>query len=73
MAGRGIGKVEPVRRVWLEKKEAREYLGGCSDEWLDKLMKEEMVTVAVIGRKAFYEVASMERLMQKNVIIRQRL
>ena len=66
--GTTIGKVMPVRRAWLEKKEARQYFGDCSNDYLEGLVKKELLTVAVIGKKVFYKMDSIERLFENSTI-----
>lgn len=60
-------KVEPVTKKWLNKEEAKNYL-GCSDDFLQKLRDEAQVTFARYGNKMYwYELASIEKFLQSHI------
>lgn len=61
------GKVEPVPKLWLSTAEAQAYL-DCSSNFLQKLRDEDLIRFSIVGRKFFYELASIERLLEANAI-----
>lgn len=62
-----VGKVQPIEKRWLSAAEAKTYL-DCSDNWLQKLRDEDLVRVSMVGRKFFYDLSSIERLLESNVV-----
>lgn len=63
-----VGKVQPVQKVWLSSREARAYL-DCSEDFLQTLRDEAALSYSVVGRKFFYELRSLEKLIKKNIIV----
>lgn len=63
-----IGKVVPVQKVWLSSREARAYL-DCSDDFLQKLRDEALISFSRIGNKFLYNLQSIDRLIIKNKVI----
>ena len=64
---RQIVKVEPVQKKWLNKEEAKKYL-GCTDKFLQILRNEAQITFARYGSKMYwYELSSLDRFLQKHI------
>lgn len=63
-----IGKVVPVQKIWLSSREARSFL-DCSENFLQKLRDEAQISFSVVGRKYYYDLRSLERLIVKNRVI----
>ena len=63
-----IGKVEPVQKTWLSTRETMAYL-DCSDNFLQKLRDEAMISFSRIGNKYFYDLKSIDRLLIKNKVV----
>ena len=62
-----VGKVKPIEKRWLSAAEAKSYL-DCSDNWLQKLRDEDLVRVSMVGRKIYYDLSSIEKLLENNVL-----
>lgn len=62
-----IGKVEPVMKKWLSTSEAQAYL-DCSSNWLQKLRDEDLIRFSTISGKYYYELASIDRLLELNKV-----
>lgn len=62
-----LGKVEPVVKKWLSTAEAQAYL-DCSSNWLQKLRDEDLIRFSTISGKFFYELASIDRLLEYNKV-----
>lgn len=64
---RQIVQVEPVPKKWLNKEEAKKYL-GCTDKFLQTLRNEAQITFARYGSKMYwYELSSLDRFLQKHI------
>lgn len=61
------GRVVPVQKAWLSKAEACAYL-DCDERFLAKLRNEAKITSTTIGAKFFYELASIEYLLNLNKV-----
>ena len=60
-------KVETIQKKWLNKEEAKKYL-GCGEDFLLKLRNECQVTFARYGSKMYwYELSSLDRFLQKHI------
>lgn len=63
---RNIGKVEPVKKIWLNASEAKAYL-GCSDDFLQKLRDEALIKFSRFGNKMYwYEIESINKFLENN-------
>lgn len=61
-------QIEPIPKKWLNKEEAKKYL-GCSDDLLEKLRNECQVTFARYGGRTYwYELSSIDRFLEKHII-----
>lgn len=58
-----IGNVVPLTRVWISKREVKEYL-DVSDEWIEKYIYPELHCYA-IGSKKFFALADVDRFIKK--------
>lgn len=63
-----IGKVQPVHKTWLSAREAKAYL-DCSDDFLQSLRDQAKISFSVVGRKFYYDVRSLEKLILKNRVV----
>lgn len=63
-----IGKIVPVEKAWLSKAEACAYL-DCEERFVAALRDENRITFSKIGAKYYYELASIERLLNSNKIV----
>lgn len=63
-----IGKIVPVAKAWLSKAEACAYL-DCEERFIAALRDENRITFSKIGAKYYYELASIERLLDANKIV----
>lgn len=63
-----IGKIVPVQKTWMSPKEAMEYL-DCKEDFLRRLRKKGLISFSVVGRKYYYDLKSLERLIVKNRVI----
>ena len=63
-----VGKVEPVHKVWLSKKEAMAYL-GCSSDFLDNIRNKALVSFAQVGKKVWYDLKSINRFIEKHRVV----
>jgi len=61
-----IGQIVPTVKVWLSKREVREYL-DVSDEWIEKYLYADIHTYA-IGKRIFFKQAEVDRYIEKNRI-----
>lgn len=57
-----IGNIIPLARVWLSKRELKEYL-DCSDEWIEKFIYPNLHCYAV-GNKKFFAVAEVDKFIK---------
>lgn len=62
------GKVIPIQKAWLSKAEACAYL-DCDERFVATLRDENRITFSKIGAKFYYELASIERLLNSNKIV----
>jgi len=60
------GNVIPVDRVWLSKREVREYL-DVGDEWIEKYLYGE-IHVYSVGKYVFFKLSEVNRFMEKSRI-----
>ena len=65
---RKLGKIEPVQKIWLSAAEAKAYL-DCSDEFIKKLRDKALVKFSWFEHKYYYELASINRLIERNRVI----
>lgn len=65
---RKIAKVEPVQKKWLSAREAKAYL-DCSDDFMQKLRDNALIRFSTISCKFYYELRSLERLIEKNIVV----
>ena len=64
-----IGKVEPVQKVWLNKKEAMAYL-GCKEDFLRKLRENAEIKFSQYGGKTvWYELQSINRFIERHRVL----
>lgn len=63
-----IGKVQPIQKTWLSARETRAYL-DCSDDFLQNLRDEAKVSFSRVRGKFYYELRSLERLIEKNKVV----
>lgn len=61
------GKIQPVQKVWLSTAEAQAYL-DCSSNFLQKLRDEDLIRFSIVGRKFFYDLPSIDRLLEANSV-----
>lgn len=70
MATRIVGKVEPIKKMWLNKEEAMSYL-GCSEDYLDDLRNNAQFTFARRKNMIWYELGSIERFFKRHIVIKR--
>jgi hypothetical protein len=72
---KNTGKLVTVQKTWLSTKEALQFFGMTSYEFLERLRNEALVTFSEIpGSKGYYyELRSLERLLEKNIVVKQHL
>ena len=64
-----LGKVEPVQKVWLNKKEAMAYL-GCKEDFLRKLRENAEIKFSQYGGKmVWYELQSINRFIERHRVL----
>lgn len=63
-----IGKVEPVTKRWLNKDEAKSYL-GCSDDFLRTLREKGLVSFHQFGKMIWYNLSSIDRFVEDNKVV----
>lgn len=64
-----IGRVEPVRKVWLSTREAAAYLGVSVRYLRDQLdVIPEVEVYNIGGNKKFYRIENLDRLITKNKV-----
>lgn len=61
-----IGEVISVKKVWLSKKEVREYL-DVSDEWIKKYLYANINSYNV-GKKIYFKISDIDKFMEKRRI-----
>lgn len=67
---RTYGKTAPVTKTWLSAQEACAYL-GIKRDMLKRIRESGEVTFSRFGSKTiWYELASIDRFLQRNVIFR---
>ena len=59
----------PVKK-WLTIQEACSYM-DMSINHLSKILDENSFTISVIGKKKYYKVTELDKLIEANIIIRQ--
>ncbi len=69
MATRIVGKIEPVKKTWLSKEEAMNFL-GCDEKTLNTLRQNAEFTFARRKNMIWYELASIEKFFKKHIVIR---
>lgn len=62
------GKVVEIQKTWLSAREAKAYL-DCSDEVLKGLRDDAQVSFSRIGSKIYYNLNSIDKLLNKNKVI----
>lgn len=61
------GKVKEVDKVWLSQQEAKAYLDIKDSKTLDRLAREEMLEVSVVGRKlVYYNKRSIDAMLERH-------
>lgn len=70
MATRIVGKIEPVKKTWLSKEEAMNFL-GCDEKVLDRLRNNAEFTFARRKSMIWYELGSIERFLKRNTVIKR--
>lgn len=70
---KSIGKVVEVHKTWLSQKEAADFMGMSSKNYWERLRNDALVTFSRIpgSNQYHYELRSLERLLEKNVIVKQ--
>ena len=63
-----IATITPIQKNYLSAREAKAYL-GCEDEYLQKLRDIAKVSFSRDGNKIWYELASIDRFLEKNKVI----
>lgn len=64
---RKIGEIVKVEKKWLSAAEARKYL-DCGVNFLYNLRDTAAISFTKIDGKYFYELASIERLLEKGKV-----
>lgn len=69
------GKVVSLQKTWLSQKEASKFLGMPSKNYWERLRNEALVTFSRIpgSNQYHYELKSLERLLEKNIVVKQQL
>ncbi len=65
MSRKVVGKVTAVEKKWLSTAEVQAYL-DCSSNWLQKLRDEDLIKFSIVGNKFFYDLSSIDRLLEMN-------
>jgi hypothetical protein len=65
---KAVGKVEPVKKLWLSKEEAMAYL-GVSEDFLRDLRNNAKVSFAQDGRKIWYDLHSIDRYLLRHRVV----
>lgn len=66
---KSVGKVEPVKKIWLSAKEAMAYL-GCSEKLLEKLRNNAEISFSQYNKRViWYELRSLERFIERNRVV----
>ncbi len=65
---RTVGKVQPIEKAWLNKDEAKNYL-GCSDDFLKTLRDGAEISFARFGKMIWYDLKSIERFLARNRVV----
>lgn len=64
-----IGKIEPVRKIWLSTQEAAAYLGVSVRFLRDQLdVIPEVEVYNIGGNKKFYRLENLDRLITKGKV-----
>lgn len=64
-----IGKTVPVERIWLNSKEACEYM-GCKEKFLKTLRDTCKIRTSRLGTKTYlYDKKSIDKYIQQNIIV----
>ena len=63
-----IGKVEPIKKRWLNKAEAMAYM-GVGEDYLTKLRNDSLISFSQSGRMIWYDIESIDRFIIKNKIV----
>lgn len=62
-------KVESAPKRWLNKNEAMNYL-GVSEDFLDKLRNEALVSFSQFGRRMiWYDIESLDQFIKEHKVI----
>lgn len=65
-----IGKVRTVDKVWLSQSEAKAYLDIKDTKTLDRLAREYMLEVCVLGRKlVYYSKRGIDSMLERNAFV----
>ena len=68
MMARATGKIQQVEKIWLNRDEAKAYL-GCSDDFLARLRNEALVSFSQFGKMSWYDINSINRFLARNKVI----
>ena len=68
MMARATGKIQQVEKIWLNRDEAKAYL-GCSDDFLARLRNEALVSFSQFGKMIWYDINSINRFLARNKVI----
>ena len=65
MARKAIGKVEPVQKIWLTRKEAAAYLGVTPETMRTKIDMNPMIELYQIEeRVTLYDIRDLEKFVR---------
>jgi len=63
-----IGKIEPIQKVWLSKKEAAAYL-GVTERYMDEINKRPDIDLYRLSNKCFlYSKDNLDSMIRKSRI-----
>ena len=62
------GKVQPIKKVWLSKEEAMNFL-GCTERFLRTIREKAEISYSRYGNTVWYELKSLERFVNRNKVI----
>jgi hypothetical protein len=60
-------EVRPIEKIWLSKREAKEYL-DCADDYLQKLRDNASITFARDGKMIWYHKESIDAYLMSIAI-----
>ncbi|WP_303182206.1 helix-turn-helix domain-containing protein [uncultured Butyricimonas sp.] len=64
---RKVGEIVKVEKKWLSTAETKRYL-DCGEDFLYNLRDTAAISSTKINGKYFYELSSIERLLEKNKV-----